>query len=118
MVQDAHEQEAVLAFVRTTMNTFAKWDVMTFFHNNPYASETARNIARFAGREEAEVARALPALVEGGLLRAQVAGYQTIYRLTDRNEARADVARFLHACEDRDFRALAIQTVIEGASQA
>ncbi|MBK8026605.1 MAG: hypothetical protein IPK19_35760 [Chloroflexi bacterium] len=110
---DIREQEALLTFVRTIMNTFAKWDVITFFHNNPYAAETAKNIARFAGREEQEVASALPQLVDGGLLRAQLAGVHTLYRLTGEVAAQDEVARFLRACEDRDFRARAIQTVIE-----
>lgn len=114
MAQEASDQEQLLEFVRTQVNTFVKWDVVTYFHHNPYAADVARNIARFAGREVAELAAELPALVEQGILEARSSGMDTIYCLTKDSGIRAQVASFVAACEDRDFRTRAIQTVIEG----
>lgn len=118
MASDRTDTDVVLEFIRSSLNTFAKWDVATYFHNNPFASDSAKNIARFAGRDEAEVAIALPALVADGILQSRPAGVQTIYRLTEDSATRVQVAEFVSACEDRDFRARAIQIVIERTAQS
>lgn len=104
----------LIEYVRTTLNSFPKWDVVTFFHNNPFAGVSAENIAQGAGRDMQDVQNALPALVENGILAERVAGTQTIYQFTSDPAVREQVATFVAACEDRDFRTLAIQSVIEG----
>lgn len=113
MTANVNDANDVLEFVRTTLNSFAKWDVVTFFHNSPFASETAKNIARFAGRDESEVALALPELLAAGVLSCRAAGIQTIYGFAEDAGIRAQIADFVASCEDRDFRARAIQIVID-----
>lgn len=110
------DTQSLIEYVRTTLNSFPKWDVVTFFHNNPFAWASAEDIAESAGRDMQEVRNALPALIEVGIVAERNAGTQTIYQFTGDSSVREQVATFVAACEDRDFRTLAIQSVIEGAS--
>jgi len=43
----------LLTFLKGTVNTFVKWDLVRFFHENPHTTDTAENIARYAGRDPA-----------------------------------------------------------------
>ena len=104
----------LLDFVRNQVNTFVKWDLVRFFHDNPYAVDTADNIAQFTGRDYLSVEQELQELAERGVLECNNAGHQRIYRYVKDAEIRSLVERFVHACDDRDFRIRAINQVIEG----
>src|SRR5512140_985773 len=41
----------VLEFLKTTVNTFIKWDLVLFFYENPNTTDTTENIARYIGRD-------------------------------------------------------------------
>lgn len=43
----------LLDFIRTRVNSFIKWDLVRFFHDNPHTTDTTENIARYTGRESA-----------------------------------------------------------------
>ena len=106
----------LLDFVREKVDTFVKWDLVRFFHDNPYAADSAENIARFAGRDARTVERDLQELVRSGVVETNVAGNGTtrIYRYVKDQQTRDTVQRFVTACDDRDFRVRAINQVIEG----
>ena len=106
----------LLDFVREKVDTFVKWDLVRFFHDNPYAADSAENIARFAGRDARTVEKDLQELVRSGVLETNVAGNGTtrIYRYVKDQQVRDVVQRFVIACDDRDFRVRAINQVIEG----
>lgn len=124
MAQDSTSQRAtdsaadidarLLDFVRNQVDTFVKWDLVRFFHDNPYAVDTADNIAQFTGRDYLSVEQELQELAERGVLECNNAGNQRIYRYIKDGEIRALVEHFVHACDDRDFRIRAINQVIEG----
>ena len=37
----------MLEFLQTKVNSFVKWDLVHFFHDNPHTTDTAENIARW-----------------------------------------------------------------------
>jgi len=110
------EDTRLLDFVREKVDTFVKWDLVRFFHDNPFAADSAENIARFAGRDARTVEKDLQELVRSGVLETNVAGNGTtrIYRYVKDQQVRDVVQRFVIACDNRDFRVRAINQVIEG----
>ncbi len=104
----------LLDFVRAKVDSFIKWELVRFFHDNPFAADTADNIARFAGRDPRIVEQGLQELVTSGLLEASTAGTVRIYRYGKDQQARDLIGSFVLACDDRDFRVRAINQVIEG----
>ena len=112
------DETRLFDFVREKVDTFVKWDLVRFFHDNPYAADSAENIARFAGRDARTVENDLQELVRSGVLESNVAGTGNgttrIYRYVKDQQVRADVQRFVIACDDPAFRIRAINQVIEG----
>lgn len=119
MVQ-AHSSQAVDVmmdagwqdFLRQKVNTFIKWDLVRFFHDNPQTTTTADAIAQIIGREAQTVQRALDALVLSQLVISEKTNGQTIYRLSSDEDARHRVRDFVSACHNRAFREKAIQYVM------
>jgi hypothetical protein len=103
----------LLDFVRETVDTFVKWDLVRFFHDNPHAANTAENIARFAARDPHMVDQALQELVASSVIEANVAGNTRIYRYSKNEETRDLIQAFVNACDDREFR-IQVKQVIEG----
>ena len=106
----------LLAFIRTRVNSFLKWDLVRFFHDNPHTVDTAENIARYTGREAGAVEGALKALEAAEMLHAEEVSGMRVYTLTTDETVRALIAQFVAACEDRQFRVKAIYHVIRGMS--
>ena len=104
----------LLDFVRHQVDTFVKWDLVRFFHDNPYAANTAENIARVAARDPRAVEKAMDELVASGILEANTVSSARIYRFVKDQQVRDLVDSFVLACDNRDFRVKAINQVIEG----
>lgn len=104
----------LLAFIRAKVNTFIKWDLARFFHDNPYTIDTAANIARYTGRARADIEEDLQELVAAGVLMLSNMGDYQVYALVSDPSVRAMIGRFVLACEDRQFRVKAMYTVIRG----
>jgi hypothetical protein len=102
----------LLEFLHTRVNSFIKWDLVRFFHDNPHAADTAENIARYIGRDARSIEEELDGLVEVGVLRQNDVPGTRIYALTGENDVRALVNDFVVACNDRQFRVKAIYHVI------
>ncbi|MBI4770671.1 MAG: hypothetical protein HY784_09775 [Chloroflexi bacterium] len=104
----------LLEFLRARVNTFLKWDLVRFFHENPHTTDTAENIARYAGRDPLAIANELRELARDEILNTHYLGDLAIYTLTRTPETRDLIARFVAACEDRQFKIKAIYFVIRG----
>jgi hypothetical protein len=104
----------LLDFVRQKLNSFVKWDLVRFFHDNPFAADTAENIARYTGREPFLVQNDLGALAQDDIVAVSEIANRRVYRLSKDAEVRELIGSFVRACDDREFRARAIQEVIEG----
>ncbi len=105
----------LLEFLKTKVNTFVKWDLVRFFHENPNTTDTAENIARYAGRDVSIIETELDELVATGVLtRQRISDTLTVYSLADDPAMRSLVEQFVLACDDRQFRVKAIYHIIRG----
>lgn len=103
-----------MEFLQKKVNSFIKWDLVRFFHDNPHTADTAEQIARYTGRDVRTVKRELTDLVKVNVLQAEEISNVKIYRLTDDQVMRDLITRFVEACHDRAFRVEAIHHVIQG----
>ncbi len=104
----------LLAFIRNRVNSFIKWDLVSFFHDNPYTVDTADKIATYVGREAQVIRRELDALAKSGVLTVSGTPDQPIFGLASDPAVQDLVRRFHRACEDRQFRVRAMYHVIRG----
>ena len=68
-------------FLRHKVNSFIKWDLVRFFHDNPHTADTAENIARVVGRDAGTVSLELDGLAKAEMLIKETVSGQSIYRL-------------------------------------
>ncbi len=106
----------LLDFIRTKVNSFIKWDLVRFFHDNPHTTDTADGIARYTGRDVRTVEPELRQLVNAGVLQSSDINDLTVYTLATDTDTRKLINRFILACDDRQFRVKAIYHVIRGMS--
>jgi len=106
--------EDLLNFVKTKVNSFIKWDLVRFFHENPHTMDTVENIAKYAGRSLTAVAPELEELEANGIMSRRIVNDQGVYFLTEDEAMRDLVNRFILACEDRHFRVKAVYHIIRG----
>jgi hypothetical protein len=104
----------VLEFLKTTVNSFIKWDLVIFFFENPHTTDTIDNIARYIGRDAAVIKSDLEDLVRSGVLEQHNAGNLTVYSLTKDTQVREKIKHFVSASDDRQFRVKAIYHLIRG----
>jgi hypothetical protein len=103
----------LLDFVKLKVNSFIKWDLIRFFHENPHTVDTAENIARYTGRHPDTVKPELDGLVENGVMNRREIGQTWVYSLATDEEMRASIEEFILACEDRHFRVKAVYHIIK-----
>ena len=104
----------LLDFIRTKVNSFIKWDLVRFFHDNPHTTDTAEGIPRYTGRDLRSVEPELRELVSSGVLQQTDLDDITVYTLATDAETRRLINKFILACDDRQFRVKAIYHVIRG----
>lgn len=104
----------LLAFLKDQVNTFVKWDLVRFYHENPNTTDTADNIARYAGRDPVAIEQELADLAESGVLFREELGGLTTYSLATDADMRERIEEFVVACNDRQFRVKAIYHIIRG----
>jgi hypothetical protein len=102
----------LLEFLRRKVNSFVKWDLVRFFHENPHTTDTAENVARYAGRNLETIRLELAELAEDGVLERNQLGPMVIYSLSSSVEVRSLLDRFVEASTDRGFRVKAIYHII------
>ncbi len=64
------------------LDSFVKWEMLRFFHDNPMLEAAVEDLARYTGRDETEVKPAASALHTAGLLRQQEEESGYAYALT------------------------------------
>lgn len=104
----------LLDFVKTKVNSFIKWDLVRFFHENPHTIDTVENIAKYAGRSLSAVSPELEDLEGSGIMSRNLVNDQVVYFLTEDKAMRDLIDRFIEACEDRHFRVKAVYHIIRG----
>jgi hypothetical protein len=104
----------LLDFVKTKVNSFIKWDLVRFFHENPHTIDTVENIAKYAGRSLSAVSPELEDLEGSGIMSRSLVNDQVVYFLTEDKAMRDLIDQFIEACEDRHFRVKAVYHIIRG----
>jgi hypothetical protein len=104
----------LLEFLQTKVNSFVKWDLVRFFHDNPHTTDTADNIARYAGRSVETIRAELAELARDGVLEENQLGDMTVYSLASDRQTRELLEQFVKASDDRQFRVKAIYHIIRG----
>ena len=104
----------LLDFLQTKVNSFVKWDLVRFFHDNPHTTDTASNIARYAGRSVETIQAELAELARDGVLEENQLGDMITYSLAPDRQIRELLAQFVRASDDRQFRVKAIYHIIRG----
>jgi hypothetical protein len=104
----------LLGFLQHQVNSFVKWDLVRFFHENPDTPDSADNVARQAGRDQAAIEQELIELADAGVLERYTEGDAAVFRLASDKEMRDLVDQFVTACNDREFRVKAIYHIIRG----
>jgi hypothetical protein len=94
----------LLDFLAVYADSFVKWDLLRFFHENPSTMDTAENIARYVGRSVRDVQPELKALARHGLLVERLLDTLTVYILHHDTALRTRLAAFIKATQDREFR--------------
>jgi predicted transcriptional regulator len=102
----------LLELIQTRINSFIKWDLVRFFHDNPHTTDTADSIARYTGRDVRTVEPELLQLARDGVLEMEDLTGMRVYTLTGDADVRELIRRFIRACDDRQFRVKAIYHVI------
>lgn len=105
----------LLEFLQTRIDSFVKWDLVRFFHDNPYTMDTAENIARYAGRSVDVIRADLADLTRDGVLEENQLGGMAVYSLVPDPQIRRLLEQFVKASDDRQFRVKAIYHIIRGA---
>jgi hypothetical protein len=100
------------AFLQQKVNTFIKWDLIRFFHDNPHAASTVEDVARYTGREVWAIRDDMQQLANTGVLNQTEHSGRTIYTLAADDAMRSLIQKFVMACDDRSFRVKAINLVI------
>jgi len=104
----------LLRFLRGRVNSFVKWDLVRFFHDNPHTTDTADNIARYAGRTAETIRVDLAELARDGVLEESRLGEMTVYSLAPDRHVRDLLEQFVKASDDRQFRVKVIYHIIRG----
>lgn len=104
----------VLEFLKTTVNSFIKWDLVIFFFENPNTTDTAENIARYIGRDASVIQSELDELMAAGVLTQHATGQLAVYTLTTDAAIRERIRHFVSASDDRQFRVKAIYHLVRG----
>ncbi len=103
-----------LELIRSRVNSFVKWDLVRFFHDNPHTTDTAEGIARYIGRDVRIVEPELRQLVASKILDSDELQDMIVFTLIPDAEVRTLINSFIVACDNRQFRVKALYHVIQG----
>jgi predicted transcriptional regulator len=104
----------LLEFLQLKVNSFVKWDLVNFFYDSPHTTDTAENIARYAGRSVETIRTELAELAQDGVLEESRLGGMTVYSLASDPHILEMLEQFVKASDDRQFRVKAIYHIIRG----
>ena len=107
----AEMNDAWVNFLHRRVNSFVKWDLVRFFHDNPHTADTAEHIAQSIGREVRNIESELSGLADAGILDVRRVSGLSIYRLSTEEDTRKLVKQFVAACYNRRFREEAIHVI-------
>lgn len=91
-------------FIEKHVNSFIKWDLLVFFHENPGAADTATSLANRLGRRPEDVRKALDEFGEGGILTTQADDPNVIYQYQPSPKIQPLIEAFIKSLDSREKR--------------
>jgi hypothetical protein len=102
----------LLRFIKETVTTFVKFDLIRFFHENQFTYESVETIAHLVNHDQNAIGLALEELAEQGILEGTTVGDTKLYSLSKNGPIRHLVHSFVMACEEKEFRVKVIFHVL------
>jgi hypothetical protein len=102
----------LLQFVRDTVTTYVKFDLLRFFHENQFTYESVETIAHLVNHDQNAIKTALEELSEQGILESTTVDETRLYCLSKNGPTRQLVQAFVAACEEKEFRVKVIFHII------
>jgi hypothetical protein len=102
----------LLQFVRDTVTTYVKFDLLRFFHENQFTYESVETIAHLVNHDQNAIKTALEELSEQGILEERIVDETKLYSLSKSGPTRQLVQAFVTACEEKEFRVKVIFHII------
>ncbi len=90
MVDLGVDQEAA-AILLPHLDSFVKWELLRFLHDNPGVEAAIEDLARYTGRDETEIKPAARALTAAGIFEQGDGDFGYVYSLTKDDRTRAFV---------------------------
>lgn len=102
----------LLQFVRDTVTTYVKFDLLRFFHENQFTYESVETIAHLVNHDQNAIKAALEELSQQGILEETTVDETKLYCLSKNGPTRQLVQAFVAACEEKEFRVKVIFHII------
>ena len=104
----------ITGFVETYLDCFVSWDILAYFHENPFAERTLSEIALEVGRWASAIEPSLGILVERGVLVEEISeGDEPSYRYTAGREFKDLMDQFTAVTRDRTNRLAIVGIVLQ-----
>jgi hypothetical protein len=106
----------VSLFVDEYIDSFITWDLILFFHENPYTVGSPSSIAMSIGRLGADIEPFLERLTEKGILSCEFRagnGAEAIYAYKPEADFEKSVVEFKRALKDRASRLIIVSKVLQ-----
>ncbi len=94
------------------LDSFVKWELLRFLHDNPDTAATVEELARYLGRDETQLKPAARALALAGILSQIDLGLEYAYTLTPDEDLRRLVAHLVQSYMADPLVRLALSTQI------
>lgn len=104
----------VLEFLKTSVNSFIKWDLVIFYAENPNTTDTATNVSRYIGRDLSVTESEMDELVQSKVLQRDRVSDLTVYSLTIDQAMRDRIKHFVAVANDVQFRGKVFYHLIRG----
>ncbi len=104
------------AFVEEYIDSFISWDLILFFHENPYTVGSPSSIAMSIGRLGSDIEPYLEKLADKGVLEREYRGQggsETIYAYKPEPDFEKMVIEFKRALKDRASRLIIVSKVLQ-----
>ncbi len=103
-------------FVEEYIDSFISWDIILFFHENPYTVGSPTSIAMSIGRLGSDIEPYLERLADKGVLTRELRsgeGTETIYAYHPEPDFERLVIEFKRALRDRASRLIIVSKVLQ-----
>ncbi|MBI2874579.1 MAG: hypothetical protein HYY09_05790 [Firmicutes bacterium] len=109
------EQSPELELLDSLVDSFAKLDLITYFHGNPWSMDTAEGLARHIGRPLEKVEESALALTRQGVLKVFQQDHKPVYSFNSSTQTRV-IDKFLAFYSTPDGRLVILTRLLQSGS--